>query len=221
MDSIVLLDFCGTVADFQTLDPYLQFVIKREFPSRYALLCNPVSIGVGRMATHILYKTGIRCSIYKQLLIWLLKGVTYDNLMEYGLEYYTQRIRKHLIEPTLRLIDKYQTEHYRFIILSGGLDFYISHFAKEFNIPDMICAQLEFRKGYCTGRLLSDCMGNNKLTRLLNYVKEEKIDGIFKVAITDSQSDWPILRICKKKIIISHHIHQKWVTDDMKELIWD
>ena len=35
MDELVLLDFCDTVVKFQTFDPFVLYVLKREKPESY------------------------------------------------------------------------------------------------------------------------------------------------------------------------------------------
>ena len=40
MDRVALFDFCGTIADFQTFNPFIELVLKKEKPERYFIKIN-------------------------------------------------------------------------------------------------------------------------------------------------------------------------------------
>ena len=53
------------------------------------------------------------------------------------------------------------------------------------------------------------------------YLKEKNIYGELDTCITDSISDLPIMKVCRKSIIISKHRHQNWLDKGMDEIIWE
>ena len=78
----------------------------------------------------------------------------------------------------------------------------------------------QFKKDKCTGVLKTDCLGKSKVELIKQYFYINKINGTFDIAVSDSVSDLPLLDLCRQKIVISHNRPQKWVREDMEEIIW-
>ena len=219
-DKIALIDFCGTIADFQTFDPYLLYVIEREYPHRSRVLNSwPVRRGC-ELLTLIMHAFGWRHYLYKLLLVRQLNGLRREKLEEYGKLYYEQRIRNHLISSTLEIISALREQDYRLMIVSGGSELYIQWFAQEYGIDDVLGARFEYNSDICTGKLLIECMGLEKQAILQEYMRSHGIAGELAVGISDSRSDLPMLELCQKKIVISHHEHQQWVSEGMEEIVY-
>ena len=85
----------------------------------------------------------------------------------------------------------------------------------------VVSAEIETRNGKCTGQLLRECLGEEKVNMLDAYIQASGMEVSELVCVTDSRSDLPLLNRCGRKIIVSHSIHKKWVTQDMEELIWE
>ena len=64
-------------------------------------------------------------------------------------------------------------------------------------------------------------MSKKKVEVINSFIERNGIECSFEACVTDSISDRPILDLCRKKIIISSKKHQKWVTSDMKEIVYD
>ena len=221
MNQIALIDFCRTAVNFQTSDPFLEYVLQREHPVRCKLLHNPVTENILQFFTRVLRVFGIRRYLYKLALIRQVKGLTYDELEAYGKGFYIEKIRPNLLAPTMELLAQFQEAGYIIIIVSGAFEFYINEFAKEHKIDRVITSHLGFdENNVCTGRLVTECMFEDKLADI-----EKMVSGIddpkeMTVACSDSRSDLPMLSLCKRKIVLSEGKHQRWVTKDMEEIIW-
>lgn len=221
MEKIVLCDFCGTIADFQTLDPFLEYVINQSYPIKYKAIVNPMVIGLCHMITKVIKRFGYSIFPYKILLTSMIKGISLDQLTKFGKEYYDLKIKTNLIPATLGLIKELQANGYRIIIVSGGSDMYIRYFANEFKISDIISSQFNFENGICTGKLNQDCFGIDKVKLINSFIEKNNINCVYQIGISDSISDLPMLQLCNKIIIISHFKHQNWITKDMEEIIWE
>ena len=219
-DKIALLDFCETIADFQTFDPFLQYVIAQERPRRSRVLCSTAARECCALATRVMRALGWKHYLYKLLLVRQLKGLSREKLEACGRQYYEQRVKDHLIAPTVELIAELKRLGYRLMIVSGGSELYIRWFAQEYGVDDVLSAQLEYADGICTGRLLCECMGGEKPEMLRAYIQVHDIEGELAVCASDSRSDMPLLELCQRKIILSHGRHQPWVTEDMEEIVW-
>ncbi|MCI9534700.1 MAG: HAD-IB family phosphatase [Lachnospiraceae bacterium] len=220
MERIALVDFCETIVSFQTYDSFLKFVLINELPRHFKIIGNKKFIKMYEILEKISRKTGINWFSYKQLLTYQTKGMEYSLLERYGKDFYDKKLKSNFIIPTIELIKDLQKENYRIILVSGGSDLYIKQFADEFGIKDILTSQIEFKNGISTGRLISDCMGWNKVELVKEYVKHRKIQGIFETGISDSKSDLPVLNLCKRKIVISRNSHQYWVENEMEEIVW-
>jgi len=218
MEKLAIFDFCGTITDFQTFDPFLESVIigeniwfKRWVGNKY----------LKRLSGHLSrLKKGFY--LYKRLLIRSCKGVPEVKIKAYARAYYQERVKPHCIPAISEKIRSLQNEGYRVIILSAGSKDYICEYAKEMSINDIIANEFDVKDGLCTGKLMDkDCLRKEKVSRLMRYIRENEIEGELLVGFSDSKSDMPFLNLCKRKVIVSHKIHRKWVCGDMEEIIWD
>ena len=221
MKKIAIIDFCGTVVNFQTFDPFMEYVLYKEKPLLYKLICNKfVKCVLGKFGW-ILGKCSFRKPLYKLLIVSAAKGISEELLLFYGQEYYGLRIKNSFIPETLKIIERLKLQNYMTIILSGGSEYYINFFANEYNIDAVISTRLKMLHHKCTGRIARDCLGIEKVKMLEEYLTVNDIKVKEELCITDSITDMPLLSICSKNIIISHLKHQKWVTEDMEEIIWE
>lgn len=220
MVKLAVIDFCETVANFQTLDPYLEYVLKNERKKTYTLLTNKILNWILKISNQVIWKLGYHRHLKKALMVLALKGVSEAALYEYGKKYYEERIEKNLIPETLALIAQLQSEGYMTLIVSGGSKYYINNFAETYAIDGIICAEIKIKKGICSGKIINECLGKQKVKMLNRFILNNKLDVSEKVCITDSKSDMPILNDCNRKIIISHNCHKEWVEGDMEEIIW-
>ncbi len=221
MIKLAVIDFCETVASFQTLDPFLEGILKKERPVAYRILSNKLLVYILNMCNRILFKLGYVYILRKRWMVRALKNISVEKLEKYGEKYYIERVKPHLIPDTIHLIKQFQTDGYKTVIVSGGSDFYIRYFAKEYGIDDVVSADIEVQNGRCTGRLLKECLMKEKVSMLYQWIQDNSLIVSEKVGVTDSMSDLPLLNECDRKIIISHKYHKEWVTKEMEEIIWE
>lgn len=220
MKNIALIDFCGTLVDFQTLNPYLELVLKNRSKIKYYLFCNKFVKSACKIISKV-FRRYLRIKfLYKAGLVWLLKGVREEEFIRQGHEYYNKTIRHHLISESIESLRSFKDKGYELLIVSGGSKYYISHFANEFGIDGFLTAEIEFGCGACTGRIIRECMLSEKVKLINDYVHEKGCDCVFRVGMTDSISDLPMLELCDRKLIVSCRKHQKWVTGDLYEIIY-
>ncbi len=221
MVKLAIIDFCETIANFQTLDPFLEYVLKNERPVGYRVLCNNTVKHILGFLNRISFKLGYRHHLRKKLMVLTMRNIPVKNLEKYGEKYYDIKVRQCLIPETIHLIGQLKEEGYRTVIVSGGSRFYIRYFMEEYGIDGVVSAEIEIRDNRCTGRLLKECLGTEKVRMLDEYIQENKLVVSKKVCITDSPSDLPILNECERKIVISHRCHKEWVTQNMEEVLWE
>lgn len=217
---VALIDFCETVVDYQTFNPFIEYVLKHERLFRYRMICTPVVKLFCRLITRVLSKLGHPVYVYKNLIVTQTKGIPLERLEMLASSYYSECLQPHLIPQTIELLRKLRAQGFELVIVSGGCNLYITYFAEIFEINHIMAAELEFSDGVCTGRLKCDCMGSEKAVRVQKWMADKGLSGKCAVGVSDSISDMPMLSICEHKIIISRHAHQSWVTPEMEEVIW-
>ncbi|MCI8642038.1 MAG: HAD-IB family hydrolase [Lachnospiraceae bacterium] len=216
MKTIVLFDFCGTLINFQTFDPYIKEVILAYYPDKECQL-ERKSV---RLISKVLHHFNGDYSFYKHYLTGLTRGIPEDFFREIARKYYHEKLQPNIISETKNLLKKFVEQGYEVVVLSGGCDLYINEFAAEYQINKVVATKILFRKGKSTGKIASDCLGRMKLKLLKKDLGEKYLEKSHIIGITDSPSDLPMLSICGRKIIISENNHQKWVSSDMEEIIW-
>ncbi len=215
-EKIVLLDFCGTVADFQTFVPYIESVL--EHAGRTGSFYRFIKIGA-KITDRIFRLFNDRHYFYKDTLVKLTRGISLQDFNIVAKSYYTNKVKPHLIHETLNIIKEYRKNGYRIILLSAACMNYLAEFAEQYEIYDVLSTEVKFKNDKSLGRYKTkDCIRDEKVHRIVEYFGGRKE---FDVGISDSKSDIPMLNICKKQIIISKNNHQSWVKSDMEEIIYE
>ena len=213
-EKIAIFDFCGTLVNYQTFDPFLCFVLKKHKKGNW-VLSKWVKNGLVFLNQFTL-RFMQDVYFYKLLLVRETRGITEEQLYQDGKEYYEKYVRKNIIKESVALLQKYKEDGYSTWIVSAGSKYYIEDFATEYGVDLCITAEMEMKDGVSTGRLSSDCMGERNVE-----VLAESGYNQWEVAVTDSLSDLPLLQRSKKKVVISQGRHQEWVRKDMEEIIWE
>lgn len=212
-EKVILLDFCETVVKFQSADRYVHFVSdsKPLFSSKLKKIIYKILVRI--RIVRLLTRLFPHASINKRMILYRLKGYSYNELNKLAYDYYNSEIKPQIIDSTIKLLREYQSLGYRIIIVSGGYDIYIKFFADDYDIKDVVSSKIGFSSGICTGKLLSkDCLWDNKVILLEQYLKDAdiRIDKANSISISDSLSDIPILNYVKKQIIVHRADKEKW-----------
>ncbi len=213
---IVLLDFCGTVADFQTFDPYIEYVLTKA-----GIPAGGVSAKFLKLTDIFFSKIGCSINAYKKHIIRKTSGIEESFMEECAIDYYRDKVSRHFVPDTIKLINQLKADGYMIVIVSAACEPYVRLFAKDFGVEHVIANKIAFKDGKSEGRLeRADCIGDRKTDYLKKYFDDNKLSGSYKICITDSKSDLPIISLCEKAYIISHDDHQKWIGEGMEEIIW-
>lgn len=222
MIKVAIFDFCETLCDFQTADAYIDYVRKH---------CERTSIRQGEHLNSLIRKlrvvgyidshTHYKHSLYKRLKLLQAWGIPQDLMEELAFGYYTEEIKPHLIEETIKRLRYHQKVGDEVWLISGGYSIYLQHFANEYGIKRLISSKIAFSsKGYCKGKLEGrDCMNKNKVLMLKSIIGTEDVLEIV-ASYSDSYTDIPILSVAKDAYVISRK-HQQWADQyNFKEIIW-
>lgn len=218
---VAMFDFCGTLANFQTADPFVDFVRlhSRRFSSFWLKILHTImrKLQIIKFLTFLYpYK-----SLNKRIYALQLRGLSFSELDKLAKSYYINIVRPNLIQRSVEELTRLQREGSRIVVVSGGYDLYIKYFAKEFGInpEDLICTSLKFSNEVCTGLLNgNDCMFSEKVRRLDKSLKEFQK---YSVAYSDSKSDIPFLEWAEIGYVVVKTGQENWdIKKKYKRLEW-
>ena len=218
-EKIALFDFCETIANFQTADAYVRYVLSHQRPA------HPL---YGRIykAMNKIHLLGVirrlfpRFVVDKKLLLLQLRGMQRKDLEKLAKDYYEEKIKPNMIEPVLKeLVDK-QKSGYKIYVVSAGYSIYLRYFAEEYHIDGLIASTLKFDgekfKGWLQGH---DCMYEHKIAYIKGRINCSDRSEWF--AYSDSETDLPMLSLVGNPVAISKDKPQEWAElNNINQLIW-
>ena len=223
---IVFLDFCDTVVDFQTADAFVNFCKKRttyrKFPYRFKIFLHKTRL-YGLVDSF--FK---KDQLGKMLDLLCFSGKERELIDKLAKEFYLEMIKPRFIQGVIEPVRKYIRDNYTVVIVSGGYDAYINYFASEFGIKYIVCNQFYYKKDIFKGKIKEhDCMGQEKISRIKLLAEQEGLilDSDNTVCFSDSESDIPLFKLCKKRFCVLskekyHNQTPKWVNDISGIVVW-
>lgn len=143
----------------------------------------------------IQFRFGLKAAekIVYDMLAWM-KGVPERNLGDLSSGSFAEQLFK-LISGNARSEVAFHKSHQaKTVILSSAIEPVCNLVATHLQIDDIICTVLESRNGYFTGSVTGNlCFGNEKLTRLEKYCRDNSINPEESWYYSDSISDLPVL----------------------------
>lgn len=214
MTTVALFDFCGTVVPFQTADLFVEFVQEVLPDSRRAWLAELQRL-IGRTGSLLPASVLRKWALTKRLQLMHLRGLTRRQLEGLGEEYYRSRLRPFLSRQTIAEIRRRQVAGDRVIIVTGAYAEFVTPFAADFGINEVIATRIAFgRNGVCTGRFEgADCVEQQKVLRLFDALANADVNWQASSAYSDSVMDLPMLRQVGNPIVVSLRGPQQWATD--------
>ena len=221
MKDLVIFDFCETLIQYQTADRYINYVltdtsidknyfwvlISRLLGNRYFV------IGFNKFYPHYNYGKRIR--------LLSLRGVKTRDI-EKSSKDFNKIVQKSLIKPLFDLMNQHIKNKEHVIIVSGGYDSYIQYFAEEHGIDTVFATKIKIDKKYCTGIFDGeDCMFDQKLTVVKEYINENELQYKSSIFYTDSISDLILMQWVDQGIVVSKENSQPWAKEyGFKEILW-
>lgn len=219
MNKIALFDFCETLANFQTADPFVDYV-RKNHPSKRMLFFDKLKLFHDRLRIfgafeHLLLPQN---SISKKIKLYQLKGFHKKELVLLAEQYYKNVVKPNLINEMINELLRLKNE-YKIYLVSGGYDLYLKYFVEDFGLDGYFSSKIGFIDDICTGRMEGeDCMYENKVKTLENSFNKA---GCEIIAYSDSKTDMPLLAWADEGIVVSKKHSQKWAKDNkLKEIIW-
>ena len=198
MDRLAVFDVDYTLTSRETQVELLKFLIFSDFKN-ITFLPNSIAAGLG----FILGLLDEKQSKEKNLKI--LRGVPEQELDQLSKAFMVRGIKPILYQDSLRFIKRHHREGMRVILTSASPEFYIREFERFPYIEKAMGTRFEVNDGIFTGRMIGrNNKGEEKISRLLEYLDGDQIDWDHSVMYSDSLSDKPLMDKMGKAWLINH-----------------
>ena len=200
MKKLAIFDIDYTITKKETLMELFKYVIKKDKKNLRFL---PRAIYCG-----IMYAIGIYDERkVKETFLRFIDGIKEEELAELVKEFYDGRLKNILYDDALKMIKKLKNEGYDIYLISASPEFYVNEFYNIKEVDKVIGTKFGFENGTFVRKMVgNNCKGEEKVRRLKEVLKDEKIDVDFKESymFSDSLSDKPLLDLVGKPYLINY-----------------
>lgn len=212
MERLAIFDVDYTLTKRETLAEFYMFMLKKS-PS--LMVHAPRSI-----FSAILYALGIYDSKKaKENFIAFIDGIEEENMKQLVEEFYEKRLSKILYNDAINTMKKLKAEGCKIYLISASAEFYLNELYKIKEVDKVIGTRFT-RKDGKYNRIISgeNCKGEEKVRRLMEVLKEEKIEVDYENSymFSDSLADLPLFNLVGNPYLINY----KRTHDKIKILKW-
>lgn len=189
-DGLALFDFDGTITRKDTLLDFMMYV--KGLPVSIAVFIRLIPAAVawrrGRLTNQ---------AFKERFLTLSFRGLSETKLRERGVEYCRERIPRLVRHGALERLEWHRNQGHRIVIVSASTDVWLSEWCRRQHV-ELICSELEFTGGRCTGRLKgANCRGPEKVRRIRAEIDTAAYGTVY--AYGDSSGDDDMLGIADEK----------------------
>ncbi|NRT79351.1 HAD family hydrolase [Clostridium beijerinckii] len=200
MKKLAIFDIDYTITKKETLMELFKYVIKKDKKNLRFL---PRAIYCG-----IMYAIGIYDERkVKETFLRFIDGIKEEELAELVKEFYDERLKNILYDDALKMMKKLKNEGYDIYLISASPEFYVNEFYNIKEVDKVIGTKFGFKNGTFVRKMVgNNCKGEEKVRRLKEVLKDEKIEVDFKESymFSDSLSDKPLLDLVGKPYLINY-----------------
>ena len=190
---LAIFDFCDTIFDGQSTTFFLDFLeskltITKKILAKIIKKINKIPSSDSKR--------------YKENLMRVFYGVKKEEMGKYAAEFYRSIVINRLHKSVIEALLWHQKSGHIIVVVSGGFEVYLRHFAKSYGIDYLISTKLEFKKVELLGSELN--------------LKEFDLQNSF--FYSDSRSDMPLFTLVGNKIVVKNTQNIDWIDDKFKVL---
>ncbi|KIL09000.1 UNVERIFIED_ORG: HAD family hydrolase [Clostridium botulinum] len=200
MKKIAIFDIDYTITKKETLMEFFKYYIKKDIR---AIRFLPRAIYCGGMYLLKFYDE----KMVKEKFLKFIDGISEDELDKIVESFYTEKLSNLLYSDAMDMMKKLKAEGYDIYLISASPEFYINKFYSVKEVDRVIGTKFKFNDGKFLRQMDGiNCKGEEKVRRLKEVLKEEKIEVDFKESymFSDSLSDKPLLDLVGKPYLINY-----------------
>jgi phosphoserine phosphatase len=146
--------------------------------------------------------------------LFSIKGVKQNKLMPLGKEYF-EFLTNNLNFEIVSLLYDHINNGDHVIIVSGGYLNYLSYFKDHFKINAILSTKILIKNDTCSGLIEGkDCMFEDKIIYIKNYIKNCNLNFEKSVCYTDSITDISLLKWVDIPVVVSNKVSQTWAKEN-------
>ena len=124
------------------------------------------------------------------------RGMAEEVLLEIGEEVFTRHLAAQIYPESRALVEAHQAMGHTLAIVSSATRYQSEPLAREMDIPEVLCTQLEVEGGVFTGKVVHPtCWGEGKASAGRALAESHDLDLAQSFFYTDSDEDMPLLEI--------------------------
>jgi len=200
LKKLAIFDIDYTITKKETLMELFKYVVKKDKRNIRFL---PRAIFSGLMYSIKIYDE----KKVKETFLKFIENIHEKDLAELVKNFYDEKLQTILYEDALTMMKKLKSEGYDIYLISASPEFYINEFYKIKEVDKIIGTKFTFKEGIFTRKMEGEnCKGQEKVRRLMEVIKNEKIEVDFKESymFSDSLSDKPLLNLVGKPYLINY-----------------
>lgn len=218
---LVIFDFCETLVDFQTADAFVDFIIEKEKYDKYSWVKKISNFLTKTRLLAIISKFAPKLNLSKRIKLYQIRGLSDKKIIDYSNQYHNEKLLPNIIQPVYNLFQSHIDNKDHILIISGGYSPYVEIFSEKHKINGHFATEIAFKSNKLTGFFNGkDCLFQQKVVLLENYLQSNSIDYASSVAYSDSITDLPLLKWVDEAFVISKNKTQLWAKNfGFKEII--
>lgn len=191
MEKLAIFDVDYTLTKRETLLEFYLFMIKKKPKLIIYLPKNAISA--------FLFSIGVfTAKTAKENFISFIDGIEENKMQTYVKEFYHKRLSKILYVDAINTMKKLKSEGYKIFLISASAEFYLNEFYSLKEVDKVIGTRFTHENGKYRRKIVGEnCKGEEKVKRLMEVLKEEKIEVDFRSSYmySDSLSDLPLFKL--------------------------
>ncbi|MFA6428474.1 MAG: HAD-IB family hydrolase [Candidatus Buchananbacteria bacterium] len=196
MSELVFFDVDNTLVSGQT----------QEYLIKYLFKCGRISFWflLKLYFWFLLYRLGlIRDTIkIREKTFKLVSGWDNEETKQLLEDFFNREIKEKIFPQAIEIINSYQKEGRRVVLLSASLKPLIEIIGKWFNITDVVAVELETKNKKYTGKILGSVVyGQQKVEALKNIINRYNPERL--IAYADHYSDLELLRFVSEPHVVN------------------
>lgn len=190
---LALFDVDGTVLRGNSWQEYFWWTLSRRPGLAPGLLASLVLRRAGCLAARALRERALRP----------LRGLDAAGVRALGASVFDSRIRT-LVRPSARReLARCRAEGCELVLATGAFDFLAAPLAAELGVREVVCTQLEWADGICTGRIAgAEARGMCKAEAVRARFAGQKVDWARSRAFSDDLEDTPLFALVGEPVLV-------------------
>ena len=196
--SYALMDFDGTLLHGDSIIKFIAYAQTKG-------LCAKAQAVAGARAG-VAYKLGLMTAgEAKRRSLAFLAGRSEAEVGPVVSAFYEDVLRPALYRDGLSELRRLQEEGKAILLLTASPTFYLHPLKEVLGLEAIIGTRMDGNDGVYTGLMGDNCKGVQKPLRLAEYLaaQGDRLDYESSVAYADSLSDAPMLKLCRRKVLVN------------------